>query len=391
MARKGENIYHRKDNRWEGRYIIGRKMNGKPKFKSVYARTYSEVKKKLVILKSEFMKFEENSPVLVYGNGSLSDWMDYWLDIVVGPYIKESTYQLYRRNLEKHLRPCLGNLPLKHISNKDIQKMVNSLWEKLAPSTLHGVCRLLTSILSGAVKERLLIRSPYEEIRLPKFRQKQPRVLSEAEQNRLEHLVMETGNLKYLICLYTGLRVGELCALRFEDINFEDNTLSVCRSVKRVMTTPLGGIAVKSATKLVVGDPKTESSVREIPLPFFLTKMLLDQRQEAGASKENYIFQNSKGYAADPRTVQKQFERLTEKAGICGAHMHTLRHTFAMRCLERGMGYKALSEILGHSSSNITIKCYDNCTKESKQKLMHSVSLMADPINKPSKLVMAVS
>ena len=276
---------------------------------------------------------------------------------------------------------------LEQISNEDIQRMVNSLREKLAPSTLHGVCRQLKSILSEAEKERLLVRSPYEEIRLPKFRQKQPRVLAEAEQNRLEHLVMETGNLKYLICLYTGLRVGELCGLRYEDIDFEENTLFINRSVKRVAA----GFQDGKATKLVIGEPKTESSVREIPLPFFLTKMLYDQMQAAGASLEDYIFQNAKGYAADPRTVQKQFERLTEKAGIRGAHMHTLRHTFAMRCLERGMGYKALSEILGHSSSNITIKCYDNCTKESKQKLMHSAHLMAGKNNEPSKMVIAVS
>ena len=387
MARKGENIYHRKDGRWEGRYINGRKMDGKPKFKSIYAKTYSEVKKKLVVLKSEQMKGGEKSAVLIYGNGSLDDWMDYWLEIVEKPYIKETTYQLYGRNIEKHLHPWLGALPLRQLSNDDIQKMVNSLREKLAPSTLHGLCRQIKSILSSAVKEHLLLKSPYEEIRLPKFRQRQPRVLAESEQSRLENLTMETGNLKYLLCLYTGLRVGELCALRYEDINFEENILRVCRSVKRVPA----GFQNKTASKLVVGDPKTESSVREIPLPFFLAKMISYQMERSDASKDDYMFQNSKGSAADPRTVQKQFEQFLKKAGICGAHMHTLRHTFAMRCLERGMGYKALSEILGHSSSNITIKCYDNCTKESKQRLMHSVHMMVCPINEPSKLVKAVS
>lgn len=373
MARRGENIYHRKDGRWEGRYIVGRKMNGKPRFRSVYADTYSEVKKRLVILKSESMRCGDKAAVLTYGNGNLSDWMDYWLDVLEKPYVKETTYQLYRRNIKKHLRPWLGAIPLRKLSNDDLQKLVNSLREKLAPSTLHGICRQLKSILSSAVKEHLLIRSPYEEIRLPKFRQSKPRVLAEAEQNHLEYLAMETGDLKYLLCLYTGLRVGELCALRYEDINIEEQMLSVCRSVKRVPSDMKNGYV----SQLVVSDPKTESSVREIPLPFFLAKMLADQMKRAGAQKGDYIFQNSRGKAADPRTVQKQFERITKKAGISGAHMHTLRHTFAMRCLERGMGYKALSEILGHSSSGITIKCYDNCTKESKNKLMHSAKMIA--------------
>ena len=292
--------------------MTGRKIDGKPIFRSIYAVSYSEVKKKLVFFKSEYMQSAEHSAVLLYGNGSLSDWMDYWLDIIEKPYIKETTYQLYRRNIKKHLRPWLGALPLQQITDDDLQGMVNGLREKLAPSTLHGICRQVRSILSSAVKEHLIARSPYVEIRLPKFRQKKPRVLAEAEQRRLEHLSMETGNLKYLLCLYTGLRVGELCALRYEDINFEENTLMVCRSVKRVSA----GGQYGNATRLMVGDPKTESSVREIPLPFFLTKMLSDLLKEAGASKEDYIFCDSKGSAANPRTVQKQFENIMKKMGI---------------------------------------------------------------------------
>lgn len=130
-------------------------------------------------------------------------------------------------------------------------------------------------------------------------------------------------------------------------------------------------------TTLKVSDPKTESAVREIPLPLFLSIMLADRLRKRNAAQDDYIFQNKKGAIPNPRTVQKRFEKLTQKIGIKGAHMHTLRHTFAMRCLERGMGYKALSEILGHSSSAITIKCYDNCTKESKEKIMHTAHMIA--------------
>ena len=98
---------------------------------------------------------------------------------------------------------------------------------------------------------------------------------------------------------------------------------------------------------------------------------------KTGVSDSDFIFHNSKGASADPRTVQKRFARLAKRAGVHGAHLHTLRHTFAMRCLERGMGYKALSEILGHSSSQMTIRHYDNCTMEKKQKVMYSASMIA--------------
>ena len=368
MARRGENIYHRKDGRWEGRCIVGRKMDGKPKFRSIYGTSYSEVKRHLVLLKSEHMQRREQA-VVIYGNGSFSDWLDYWLDVVEKPFVRSTTYTLYMRNINKHLRPWLGQYPLRELTSGHIQAMVQELQHTLAPSTVHGICRLLKAILDSALKNRLISVSPYQEIRMPKFRQKPPRVLTTAEQTRLEQAAVEAGGLEYLLCLYTGLRLGELCALRYEDIDFTSNLLRVSHSVKRV--------AVGSATKLIVGAPKTESSVREIPLPFFLLKMLSDRMQQAGAAGSAFIFPNSKGGAAEPRTVQKRFERLTKALGIRGAHMHTLRHTFAMRSLERGMGYKALSEILGHSSPDMTIKHYDNCTLEKKQQVMHTARLIA--------------
>lgn len=371
MARRGENIYYRKDNRWEGRYIVGRKLDGTPRFRSIYGRSYREVKKRLILLKSEHLSSGTGEPVLTHGNGSFADWMDYWLEVIEKPYIKETTYQLYQRNVENHLRPHLGCVPITQLRRSDIQNLVDILREKLASSTLHGVCRQLKNILSQAVKHHLIVISPYVDIRLPKYRQKQPRVLSAAEQTRLERAAVAGGNLEYLLCLYTGLRLGELCALRYEDIDFVSNTLMVRHSVKRI------AVEGEHATELKIGAPKTENAVREIPLPFFLTKMLMNRFHETGAMQQDYIFENKKGSIPNPRTMQKRFAQLTQKAGINGAHMHTLRHTFAMRCLERGMGYKALSEILGHGSSAVTIKCYDNCTKESKEKIMRTAHMIA--------------
>lgn len=373
MARRGENIYYRKDGRWEGRCITGRKLDGKPKFRSVYGTNYSEVKKKLVLLKSQHLDAGKQA-VVIYGNGSLSDWMDYWLDVAEKPYVRETTYLLYKRNIENHLKPKLGSLLLKELTMEQIQRTADSLRESLAPSTLHGVCRLLKSILLSAVKHRLLYESPYREIRLPKFRQRAPRVLNRAEQVRLERVAVEEGALECLVDLYTGLRLGELCAIQYGKIDFENSMLRVDCSVKRV-AAPAGSV---TETRLVVGKTKSESSTREIPIPFFLSKMLENRMKETGARDSGYLFQNSRGGPANPRSMQKRLKRLFRKAGIRGAHMHTLRHTFAMRFLEQNPGaYKALSEILGHSSSAITIKCYDNCTMERKQQSMHQAKMIA--------------
>ena len=383
MARRGENIYHRKDGRWEGRCIVGRKPDGKPRFHSVYAKTYSEVKQKLLRMKWETM--QEGEPVLTWGKGTLSDWMDHWLEVLEKPYIKATTYQLYKKKIEKHLRPLLGKHLLAQLQKEQIQAAADQLKGTLSPSTLHGVFRLLKSILSCGVKHHLLARSPYEEIRLPRFHQRRPRVLTVGEQARVERWAMEEGGEEYLLNLYTGLRLGELCALRYRDVDLEAGSLRVSHSVKRVY-----GEGAEGGGKLLIGSPKTESSVREIPLPEFLTQMLRERKTRMGAGEGEFLFPNTRGRAAEPRTMQVRLKRGMEKLGLVGVHFHTLRHTFAMRCLERGMSYKAVSELLGHSSSQITMKYYDHCTRESKIRLMQSVRLLGRREDKPSKLVMAL-
>ena len=375
MAKRGENIYHRRDGRWEGRCIMGRKQNGKPKYRSVYGKTYSEAKKKLVLLKASQIDTESKPAVHSYGNGTLSDWLDYWLDVLERPYIRQTTYQLYQRNIEKHLRPLLGAYRHSELRKEHIQDAVNEMKKGLSSSTLHGIYRQLKNVLNCAVKSRLLLALPCEEIRLPKFRQKKPRVLTCAEQARLERQAAAETHLDYLLCLYTGLRLGELCALRYEDIDFETGLLHVSHAVKRVKNRRVMGMQREKnfrKTQLIVDVPKTDCSVREIPLPYFLLSMLEERMKKNGRGPGNFIFAGKQGAPADPRNIQKQFERFAMRAGVCKIHMHTLRHTFAMRCLERGMGYKALSELLGHSSTRMTMEHYDNCTQESKKEILGS-------------------
>ena len=186
-------------------------------------------------------------------------------------------------------------LMIEKITNDDIQLMTDQLREVVAASTLLALCCLLKSILNSAVRKNIISANPYQEIKLPRLRRK-PKVLSIGEQKRLERTAFERGALKYLVFMYTGIRLGELCALRYGDIDFESNILYISHSVKRVSTTP--GSLMK--TRLAVGLPKTENSIREIPLLFFLAKMLEDRMWSQKATPEHFIFKGASGTAAEP-------------------------------------------------------------------------------------------
>lgn len=361
MPRKGENIYHRKDGRWEGRYIKGRKPDGKPRFGFIYGKQYSEVKKKLIIVKSE-LYHEPEAASAVSGCTKLGDWADYWLEVVIRPHVRAETYAGYRRNLDNHICPHMGEMDITCIKPHHVQHLADMLSETLASSTLHGICRIMKSIFASACEKGLLRTSPYQNIKLPKARRRPPRVLTQTEQKRLEKEIFLNNEPEYLLCLYMGLRVGELCALRWEDVDFENGILHIRHAVHRV---PLG--TKNNSTKLVLGVPKSEFSIRDIPLPAFLSAILMERKVSEKGSPEEFLFKGTKTECRDPRTMQQKIARLCEKLDLNGVHMHTLRHTFATRCLEKGIRYEVLSEFLGHSSPQITLRHYAHCTPETKR------------------------
>lgn len=369
MARKGENIYLRKDGRWEGRYIKERDVNGKAKFGSIYGKHYHEVKKKLIIMKSN--SYKKNTFINVPASACFEDWAEYWLETAVRPYVKLETYAGYHRNLNNHIYPVLGNLNIGKITPQHIQDMVIGLQKKLAPTTLSGICRLLKSVLNAACEKEVLSRSPYQGIRLPRTGKRPPRVLTCLEQKKLEKNALYNNEIEYLMCLYTGIRVGELCALRWKDIDFENSYLHIRHSIQRIPANhDLQG------TRLILSTPKSTASVRDIPIPHFLTMLLREKMVLEQISPQDYIFKNNKGNCRDPRTMQRKITELGKRLGIEGIHMHTLRHTFATRCLERGIRYEILCELLGHSSPQITLRHYAHCTPETKRKSMEHVNLL---------------
>lgn len=353
MARKGENIYKRKDGRYEGRYIKEYNSNGKTEWGYVYGKTYSEVKEKLNVKKFE----SKSNKAVVSVNMSLYDWIDKW--IATQRQIKPTTKMMYYSHLKNHIKDNIGSLPLKKLNDDIIQGFIDSETEKYSAKTVHSVFSMLRLSLSAA-NEKGYIGKIYLGIRLPKVKKSVLRVLSPKEQKALENIILRQENrydIGILICLYTGIRIGELCALTWENVDLNNGTVSIVSTAVRVKNDNKKD---SKKTRIVFSEPKSLSSIRIIPIPDFLIKLLKTYKRENG-----YMLRDDGRYA-DTRSISRRFKKLLKAASLPDLNFHILRHTFATRALELGFDVKTLSEILGHSSITITLNLYAHLLQRSE-------------------------
>lgn len=349
MARHGENIYRRRDGRFEGRYVVGKKSDGRTKFGYIYGRQYADVQRRLMIKKVE--RFNRLYPDDAREQ-TLSEWLTRWLDSDIAYSVKASTLRIYRGQAQNHVLPSLGGYYLSQVTPTAVHQMLTELEKKgLGPSGIRSALRLLSSAMRAAQEEGLIGRNPCRRIKVMPAGKKEQRVLTAWEQEKIRACV-DRANLPALMGLYTGMRLGEICALKWTDINWKKKTLTVRRTVQRVTRQREPG---HGKTCLLVGTPKTEGSYRVIPLPDPLCGKL--ETLFAERSENEYIFGKA-SQPAEPRTVQRHFQRLTERLGLRGVHFHTLRHSFATRLLELGIQVKTVSVLLGHTSVKTTLDIY---------------------------------
>lgn len=360
MAKRGENIYRRKDGRYEGRYVKERSPEGKVRWGYVYGRQYQEVKEKLTRQKAKSVLIDQGMSGAERSE-KLSVWLRYWLEVLTRPYVKESTYYGYKRNVDNYLIPYLGDTEIADLKREDIQCFAVLLSEKLQPGTVQNILRNLNAALKEARMREQIPVNPCQKIRVPCVQKSAPRYLTLNEQSKLEEALVRKGDFIYLVCLYTGLRLGEICALQWKDVDFEERCIYVVQTLQRITKE-----GTKHKTQLVLQPPKTAAGCREVPVPAFLMEYL--KEIYCKAEDGGFVFQNSRGKHVEPRAVQRKLVRIAESLSISQVHMHTLRHTYATRCLEQGIGYETLSSLLGHSSPRITMQYYAHCTRENKRK-----------------------
>lgn len=373
MPRKGENIYKRKDGRWEARYIKSRSEEGKAIYGYIYAKTYREVKDKMVdaILKRSTMSFTENTEFI---SPSLSEIIASWFK-TIRPRVKESTVVKYENLLQSYIIPILGEKKLNEITHDCLEDYCNYLLLKggniqqgLSPKTVSDTISLLRNVLRFAAERGM--EPPCNALSISiKQSQKKMRVLSHSEQQKLCHYLysnLTARNLGILLCLFTGLRIGEICALKWEDISLEEGVIYVHQTMQRLQIKD--GCTQK--TQVVISSPKSECSLRKIPLSDELTKLI----HEFPSSSKGFLLTGSDIKYLEPRAMQYYFKTILKKASISDANFHSLRHTFATRCVEVGFDVKSLSEILGHASVNITMNRYVHPTMELKRENMQRLS-----------------
>lgn len=360
MPKKGENIYKRKDGRWEGRYRKTRNEQGKLVYGYIYGQKYGEVKQELERLKAHYAFPLKRTSLF---QGTLEEWLDYWLDHLIVRQIKKSTYASYQTKMRKNIIPYLGKKKLLQIQKKDVLNLLTILSDKeLSMTTIHNVLTIFKSAMNKAYNEKAILENPCEGIVLPSIKKKEIAVLSREEQQRLEKIALrDTDCSPIIIALYTGLRIGEISGLTWSDVNLESRTISVVRTIQRVSVT-----GQTSKTEIIFDLPKSKSSVRKIPIAKNLLIYLSKKKSVATSS----FVVNYKNSFAEPRLINYWFKRTVSQADIGSIHFHALRHTFATRCIENGIDIVTLSSLLGHQSIKLTLDTYASSLWETREKAM---------------------
>ncbi len=362
MSKRGENIYKRKDGRWEGRYKSGFKPDGSAKYSSVYGKTYAAVK--ALLLEKSAKSVCTDIPAAL----TVKELFESWLK-AMKLKIKESTYMNYLIKYEKHILPAFGGLPYDKLTAQSLNdfiaaKLSEGLSAKYAADiagVIKSVCRFARRQYGYADKSEFMV--------IPKGKNKDKAMLNKNEKNALCRYITENptaSNIGILLCLFTGIRIGELCALKWSDIDLEKRIIAVRRTILRIKSTDnIDG----AKTKLIITSPKSASSIREIPLPDFIIPML-----SALKSQTNNFFLSGACRPVEPRTMQNRFKSILRRLKIAPVTFHSLRHLFATNCIAIGFDVKTLSEILGHSSVEITLNRYVHSSFERKAECMRRLS-----------------
>jgi len=354
-------IRKRADGRWEGRIIVGHKDNGKPIYKAVLAKTQKVLIPKLNQLKETYAGVELTEASRM----TLGEWLDKWLTEYKAPMIRKSTADGYRRYIDNHIKPYLGDKPITQVTAADVQKMYNMLKEAgriredtekgktLSGSMVRAVHMLLHEAMDNAVREGLLPCNPTKGTTIPKNEHKEKKVLLESQ---IETLIQAVDSDEiwrdfFKTELMTGMRRGEICGLKWEDFEEAAGTLHVRRSVRYEHGQP------------IIGETKTNEGNRKLILPKGVVELLAERKQTAISE---WIFSNpfNPELPMNPFSAYRQLKKLLSEANLPNITFHELRHTFATQAASNGIDPRTLASILGHTKASFTLDTYTHVTTD---------------------------
>lgn len=368
MPRIGENIYKRKDGRWEGRFVKGRR-NGSTVFGYVFGKTLREAKEKLEIAQYEWSVGLSEAK---RNRTKLKSVSVAWIKESKA-YLKESTIAKYRDYLRCYICPRFGKTDMADISDEMLFVFLVNLLDNggsnkqgLSTKTVSEIFRVMKQLHKFATLRKIAVGYTADTLGI-KQKVKPIRVFSPSEREKLHTYLDESQNRRHLgilLCLSTGLRLGELCALTWDDISLEEQKLYVRQTLQRIRSNENS----HTKTKIVVTTPKSNYSIRTIPLPDKLCSALAPTWQPGA-----FFLSGDTEKFVEPRTMENHFKTVLAEAGIEDANFHALRHTFATQCVEANFDVKCLCELLGHSDVSITMNRYVHPTMELKRQNMEKL------------------
>lgn len=365
MSRRGDNIRKRKDGRWEARYVLDNYADVPKKYGSVYGKTYLEAKQKREQIISQCQQQAPNSGIVLF-----RDILTVWQESN-SIKLKEASISRYQNLIDAHILPELGNKRIEQLNSSTINRFLASKLESgrldhaggLSPAYVRSIALVISSAIAFGIAENMC--SPLRlSIAKPPVAKKELTLLNAVDQETLEKELLDNLNevkLLIYITLYTGIRIGEACALRWENIDLDSKLLYVRQTVSRIWFVADG----RKKSKLVISSPKSDSSLRCIPICSKLYEVLCNF---SPPQKHGYVLSNaSDGGFISPRTFEYRYKAILKNCALEMINYHALRHTFATRCIERGVDMKSLAEILGHADVSITLNTYVHSSMELKR------------------------
>lgn len=364
-ANNGGSIRQRPDGRWEARVTIGTNpATGKPVRKSLYGSTQKEVKQKMTALLSDLDKgtYQEPSKMTV------AQWFDEWLTTFVEPTLKPMTVEGYQKIIKNHIKPYIGAMPLRTVRGTHVQTIFNTMLKNgNSPKTIKNVSAVLHKSFSVAIKQGLITQNPCDSTELPKQQRQEIKPLTDAEIPLfLSAIENEEFRNVFAVCLFAGLRRGEVLGLTWDCVDFKRGEIHITQQLQKH----------KGVGYTLVPYTKSDKS-RTVKPPLICFDYLKDEKVkqaqnklkagQAWGNKDNLVFTDALGNSRAFDTVYSHYKKVATAIGRPDSRLHDLRHTCATTAIACGADVKSVQSMLGHATASFTLNVYCHASEQMKQ------------------------